>query len=1041
MLSLFTRFVSRLSVGRKLTLIYALDLSAVIFVSGILISEKFIAIDFARKEMVGSHYIAVVRDVLSDYPQLATQRTEAIDRLTSAETAFGEEMGSAATLSQLTDLLARPSHVSLAELATSGQALITRIGNQSNLILDPDLDSYYIMSLVVLRFPELLEVTDLIRAKAGEWLNAPERDRSRLETEYLLLEGRLDGIAKGIDSDYAEAVAAMRAGSSAATVLARDKLHKAIESYRSGARALVLASGEATPRGIEGAAAELVLCLGDSWTQAMGTLDQILQRRIDELFQRMWLHLSTAAGLLLLILSVVYFVARQIALPLVRLANVADKVRHTGNYQLRAKWDSADELGRLVIGFNSMLEQLNKSRLIEQEMIASKRATEAQQELLEAMPIPLVVTAIPDHGVLHSNAPAKRWLHNNDSDPWAHGLSTDTRVRFFQELAYHGMVNEFEVHWQGPEGQGWALLAARRLRYQDKDAVLTTFTPINRLKALEQRLELWSKVFEASSELIVITDTEHRFVTVNRAFFRLTGYELEDLPELTPESLRADRHTEGFIDDIWRKAGLRGSWQGEMWIRTKNGEEMPMWAAINAVRDAQGQITHYIIVAIDISEHKANEQVINHLAHHDGLTDLPNRLLCLERLRMALQQAERQHTRVGVLFIDLDRFKNINDSLGHHIGDGLLRSVARSLLSAVRLGDTVSRLGGDEFVVILNGVADVHEISQIVNERLIPLVREPHQVDGAELHVLCSVGIAVYPEDGRDIETLMRNADAAMYQAKSSGRNNAQFFTTEMDFRARERLETENDLRYAIERGEFRLHYQPRVDCRSGRLLGVEALARWQHSEHGLVMPANFIPVAEESGLIIPIGSWIMEEACRQQAAWRDSEVGDIGISVNLSAAQLRDPDLVDNLRKSLSAWAVNPRSIELELTETLLMEDVAATIDKLNALKALGVSLSVDDFGTGYSSLNYLHRFPIDKLKIDKSFVRDMLGDSNNLAITRTIISLGHTLGLRVVAEGVEEESEANMLTAAGCDELQGYLFSRPIPADDLAIWARKRG
>jgi diguanylate cyclase (GGDEF)-like protein len=391
-----------------------------------------------------------------------------------------------------------------------------------------------------------------------------------------------------------------------------------------------------------------------------------------------------------------------------------------------------------------------------------------------------------------------------------------------------------------------------------------------------------------------------------------------------------------------------------------------------------------------------------------------------------------------VLFIDLDRFKNINDSLGHHVGDGLLRSVSKSLLKAVRIGDTVSRLGGDEFVVILNGVADVTEIAQIVNERLIPLTLAPHQVDDNELFVSCSVGIAVYPDDGDDIDTLMRNADAAMYQAKSSGRNNAQFFTREMDLRARERLNIENELRHALERQEIRLFYQPRVDCRSGRLLGTEALARWQHPERGLIPPTQFIPIAEESGLIVPIGVWIIGEACRQQAAWRDQGVGDILISINISAAQLRDPELVPCLQSTLLTWKVDPAKIELELTETLLMEDVPATIDLLNRLKALGISLSVDDFGTGYSSLNYLHRFPIDKLKIDKSFVSNMLADSNNLAITRTIISLGHTLGLKVVAEGVEHEEEARMLAAAGCDELQGYLFSKPLPASEFADWIR---
>jgi predicted signal transduction protein with EAL and GGDEF domain len=367
--------------------------------------------------------------------------------------------------------------------------------------------------------------------------------------------------------------------------------------------------------------------------------------------------------------------------------------------------------------------------------------------------------------------------------------------------------------------------------------------------------------------------------------------------------------------------------------------------------------------------------------------------------------------------------------------------VSRCLLAAVRAGDTVSRLGGDEFVVILNGVADRDEILQIIDHRLIPLIRKPHDVEGAELAVSCSIGVAVYPEDGTEIDTLMRNADAAMYQAKSLGRNNAQFFTAEMDSRARERMIIETDLRGALERGQLCLYYQPRVDCRSGQLLGVEALVRWNHPEQGLVLPARFIPVAEESGLIVPIGAWIIDEACRQQAAWRDEGLGDIAVSVNLSAAQMSDPHLVAKLKTSMETWRINAQKIEIELTESLLMEHVGSTIDLLRAIKALGVSLAVDDFGTGYSSLNYLHRFPIDKLKIDQSFVNDMLDDPNDLAITRAIIGLGHTLGLKVVAEGVEHIDEARMLAAAGCDELQGYLYSPPLPADEFIAWKMANG
>ena len=407
---------------------------------------------------------------------------------------------------------------------------------------------------------------------------------------------------------------------------------------------------------------------------------------------------------------------------------------------------------------------------------------------------------------------------------------------------------------------------------------------------------------------------------------------------------------------------------------------------------------------------------------------------------MAVEQAGRTGEHVGVVFIDLDRFKNINDSMGHHVGDALLRSVSKRLLSAVRAGDTVSRLGGDEFVVVLNGVGSVEEIAAIVDERMLPLVREPHVVEGVQLHVSCSAGMAVYPQDGRDIDHLMRHADAAMYQAKSGGRDHALFFTPEFHAQAQERLAVENDLREVVARGELLLHYQPRIEAASGLITGMEALVRWQRPGHGLVSPATFIPIAEETGQIVPIGAWIFGEACRQHAAWRDAGLGSIPVSVNVSVIQLRDPTLPTQLRAMLTEHRVDPSMIELELTETFLMENAIFTVESLEKLKEIGVSLSIDDFGTGYSSLNYLHQFPIDKLKIDQSFVRDILDDPTDWAITKAIIGLGHTLGLRVVAEGVERGEEAEWLRDAGCDELQGYLFSRPMAAEAVQAWLAGR-
>ena len=585
------------------------------------------------------------------------------------------------------------------------------------------------------------------------------------------------------------------------------------------------------------------------------------------------------------------------------------------------------------------------------------------------------------------------------------------------------------------------MLSARRFTYQGRDAVLTAFTPVNHLKQLEQRLELWAKVFEASSEGIMIIDARHAILTVNRALTRHTGHDARELVGMTPDYLLAETTLED--PDFWHRLDQRGAWQGEGGVRRRNGTTYPAWLVASVVRDGPDRVSHYIFTSIDISDRKRSEERIRYLALHDVLTELPNRFLCIERLGRAIREARLAGRRVGVLFLDLDRFKVINDSLGHHVGDALLKSVAQRLLAAVRPGDTVSRLGGDEFVIVLRDVADGDAVLALVDQ-LVPAVRRAHDIDGNELHVSCSVGIALYPEDGADIDELMRHADVAMYQSKAGGRDTARFFTSEMNERARRRQRIESNLRHAVERDAFRLHFQPRVDARSGHAVSVEALLRWHDDELGGVSPGEFIPVAEESGQIVAIGAWVVERACAQHAAWRRQGLGAVPVSINVSALQLRDPELIATLDDTLRRHGVAPADLEIELTESTLMDTSDRTLAPLRALKALGVRLSIDDFGTGYSSLAYLHRFPIDMLKIDRSFVHRMLDDPTHLAIVRAVIGLGHTLGLRVVAEGVESGPTARMLREARCDELQGFHFARPMDADALAAWLaaeRERG
>ncbi len=1045
MVGRISRMIGKLTVGRKLALIYLLDLSAVIFISGILINEKYIAIDFSRKEMAGNAYIAAIRDALLPLTRSTAQADAQAAAIEQAERQFGAGMRSAQLSGQFATLLrqagsgpaAPDDGIAPSPAFVAGRALLTRVGNQSNLILDPDLDSYYTMSLVILRFPELLEVINSTHALALQLATAEGAQRQRLQTQFLILEGRMDATMGGIGSDYTEAFAASTPLLRRHLDGSRAALQQAVAQFRASAQALA-----GTPAHADGNAALLrhdaaaVAALQRAWRAAEHELHRLIQLRVDGFFTRMWLHLGTAVLLLVMILGLVFFVARQIALPIRRLARVAQEVRETGDHSLRAVWDSEDETGRLVSAFNTMLQQLDFQRMAQQDLVARASAADAQRQLVDAIPIPLMVTSIPHHQVLHANQAAHAWQGSLELDPWVGGMHPQARSRFFQRLSDLGAVDEFEVCWSGGGTPTWALISARLIDYQGQRAVLSTFTPINKMKLMESRLELWAKVFEASAESLIVMDADMRIITVNQAFRRHSLYDMVELIGKRPAFLLSPDNPPEQLDSLRQTLARRGYWQGEISVQRKSLESYPAWLVMNAVRDLDGVTTHFIASSLDISERKASERQIEHMAHHDALTGLANRHVSKLRLAAAIAQARRSGEKVGVLFVDLDRFKHVNDALGHHVGDALLQSVSKRLLQLVREGDTVSRLGGDEFVVILNGIGDAEAIAALLDTRLIPAMRQPHQVEGSALYVSCSVGVAIYPDHGDDMDTLMRHADAAMYQAKSGGRDHARMFTPQMQEQQLQQLHLESDLRHAIERQELVLYYQPRIDAQSSRLNGVESLIRWQHPQHGLIAPDSFIPAAEESGLIVAIGAWVIREACRQQLAWREAGAGDIAVSINLSAIQLKSGTLVATLREVLREFPVTPGQIEFELTESILMDNVDDTIATLHAIKALGFALSIDDFGTGYSSLNYLCRFPLDKLKIDMSFVQDIHGSPQNLAVTKTIIGLGHTLGLTVTAEGVESAADADVLRHAGCDELQGYYFARPMPQAHFMAW-----
>jgi diguanylate cyclase (GGDEF)-like protein/PAS domain S-box-containing protein len=630
-------------------------------------------------------------------------------------------------------------------------------------------------------------------------------------------------------------------------------------------------------------------------------------------------------------------------------------------------------------------------------------------------------------------APASEIIGKSDYDFFPATLADFFRHKDQEAiLAFAPKVNEEWVDVAGSEKRILLETTKTSLRGGSGQpvGVLGIARDISERKRSEEALHLMSKVFSNSGEAILITDADQRILAVNREFTKLTGYCEAEVIGKNPKLLSSGNTPKQIYQEMWTTLAENDYWQGELWDRRKNGEVFPKRLSISVVRDTEGKIVNYIGNFEDITQRKIAEDKILHLAHHDALTGLPNRFNLYERMEQCIAFARRSDSSLAVMLIDLDNFKTINDTLGHNVGDQLLIQVAKRLQHSVRDSDIVARLGGDEFVVVLCGVEVPTAITEFAG-KIVAQVAAPYTIAEHELRTSPSVGVCFYPGDATEISDLIKNADIAMYHAKAAGRCNYQFYTEKMREEVTQRATVEHELANALKNGQFILHYQPQIDLGSGRVIGVEALVRWQHPTRGMIPPCDFISLTEETKLIIPLGKWILETACHQLKRWHDDGLTDLHVAVNLSAVQFQDKELPELVRQALAQSGLHARHLHLEITESMAMRNPEENIVMMNTLTDIGVKLAIDDFGTGYSSLAYLKIFPVNIIKIDRSFVKDIETDENDAAICEIILLLAQKLGMLVVAEGVETAAQRQFLLNLGCQWVQGYLFSKPLPAD----------
>ncbi len=772
-----------------------------------------------------------------------------------------------------------------------------------------------------------------------------------------------------------------------------------------------------------------------------------------------WVSVLTAI-MLALTVALATAIARGIILPLVGITNAMNKLAaRDETAEIESKDDGRrDEIGDMARALVVFRENLSQAVHVEEQRKSEVRYRAVIQSANDA-----IITADSAGNIVGWNRRAESIFGYAEAEvngqPLTLLMPTRYRERHLAGMRRVLSGGEPRVIGKTMEVQGLRQdrsefpmeLSLAQWEIAEGRFVTGTVRDITERKQTEQQLRVAATAFE-SQEGMMITDARKTILRVNRAFTQITGYSAEEAVGQPSSLLKSGRQDADFYAAMWESIRRDGTWQGEIWNRSKNGEIYPEWLFITAVFDEYGQVANYVAAFSDITQRKQAEDKIEQLAFYDPLTGLPNRRLLLDRLHQAMAAGARNRRQGALLFIDLDNFKTLNDTLGHDIGDLLLQQVAQRLTTCIREGDTVARLGGDEFVVMLEDLSENPEEAatqtKAVGDKILATFNRPYELAGLGHHSSSSIGVTLFGDQRESMDELLKRADLAMYQAKAAGRNTLCFFEPEMQAVVTARAALEADLREAVQKYEFPLrkyqfllHYQAQVDS-AGRLTGAEALLRWQHPLRGMVSPAQFIPLAEETGLILPLGHWVVETACLQLVAWAARpETAHLTLAVNVSARQFHHRYFVDLVLAALNYTGADPRRLKLELTESLLVDNVDGIIAKMTTLKARGVGFSLDDFGTGYSSLTYLKRLPLDQLKIDQSFVREVLTDPNDAAIAQTIIALGQNLGLAVIAEGVETEAQRDFLAASGCHNFQGYLFGRPGPAEELLVTFPHKG